>query len=249
MRSILALLLLLASALPAAAQARQYAVLSLIGDRLLVVQYYPNESAFRSDGSLQAVVQLDDNSLDKTALQATDYALKAVDKTAKPVLLVAKDFSLYDAHAAIAKAGQSSTQLLERIDPMLRGSGATHLVLITKLKHEARVQQLKDALLGSGELEGVGFYVDAGRGAPNQIGSATNAVLGPFAYFRLELIDLATRKVLKEEKVVASRAVANPNSANPWSALTNAQKIAALQDIIRRETLRAVPLLLGAPRL
>jgi len=249
MRYFLALLLVLAGALPAAAQTRQYAVLSLIGDRLMVAQYYPNESAFRSDGSLQAIVQLDDNAFDKTALQATDYALKAIDKSARPVLLVAKDSSLYDAHAAITRAGQSSAQLLERIDPMLRGSGATHLVLITKLKHEARVQQLKDTMLGSGELEGVGFYVDAGRGAPNQMGSANNAVLGPFAYLRLELIDLASRKVVKEEKVVASRAIPNPGSSNPWATLTNAEKIGTLQDIIRRETLRAVPVLLGAPRL
>lgn len=248
MRKFLVFLLLLAGALPALGQQRQYAILSLIGDRLMVAQYYPNESAFRTDGNLQAVVQLDDNAFDKSALQAADGALKAIDKSAKPVLLVAKDTSLYDAQAALAKSNQSSTALLERIDPMLRGSGATHLVLITKLKHEARVQVLKDTMLGSGELEGVGFYVDAGRGSPGQMGSTTNAVLGPFAYFRLELIDLATRNVVKEEKVVASRTFSNPGSANPWATLTNAEKIGTLQDIIRRETARAIPVLLGAPR-
>ena len=248
MRQFLALLLF-ACALPASAQARQYAVLSLIGDKLMVAQYYPNEAAFRSDGSLQVVVALDDNAFDKTALQAADAALKSVDKTARPVLLVAKDTSLYETQAGIAKTGRSSAELLERIDPMLRGSGATHLILITKLKHEARVQVLKDTMLGSGELEGVGFYVDSGRGAPNELGSGSNAVLGPFAYFKLELIDLATRKVVREEKVTASRPVANPGSANPWAALTNAEKIGTLQDIIRRETVKAIPVLLGAPRL
>jgi hypothetical protein len=249
MRYITAFLLLVCAALPAAAQPRHYAVLSLVGDRLHVAQYYPTESAFRSDGNLQAFVQLDDNSLDKTVLQAANAALKAADKSASPILLVAQDTSLYDAHAAILKSGRSSTMLLERIDPMLRGSGATHLVLVTKLRHEARVQQLKDTALGSGELEGLGFYVDAGRGAPNELGSAAHAVLGPFAYVKLELIDLAARKVIKEEKVVASRVIPTPGTSNPWNALTSAQKVGALQDILRRETARAIPVLLGAPRL
>jgi hypothetical protein len=247
MRYFLLLLLALSSAASIAADSRRFAVLSLIGDKLMVAQYYPNEG-FRSDGSLQALVSLDDNAFDKTALQAVDAVLKRIDKDAKPLLLVARDTSLYDAQAAVAKSGQNSVALLERLDPMLRGSGTTHLILLTKLRHEARVQQLKDTALGSGELEGIGYYLDAGRGAPNKLGSSGDAVFGPFAYVRLELIDLAARRIVKEEKVVASRAFPNPGSANPWATMSNSEKILALQDIIRRETSRAVPALLGTPR-
>ena len=52
MRSLLPFLLLLASVFSVHAQTRQYAVLSLIGDRLLVAQYFPSEG-FRNDASLQ----------------------------------------------------------------------------------------------------------------------------------------------------------------------------------------------------
>jgi hypothetical protein len=248
MRILLSALLACLGLAAGAAEARQFAVLSLMGDKLLVVQYYPNEG-FRSDNSLEASVQLDDNSLDKTALQAADATLQKIEPGAKPVLLVAKDTALYEAQAALARSGKDSRELLPSLGPMLRGSGATHLILVTKLKHEARVQQFKDTLLGSGQLEGLGFYVDTGRPLPNAPqGAPTPAVLGPFAYFRLELIDIATGRILREEKVVASRTFTNPETGNAWTALSNREKILVLQDIIRRETTNAIPNLVKLAR-
>ena len=136
---------------------------------------------------------------------------------------------------------------------MLRGSGSTHLILVTKIRHEARVRELKDAYLGGGELEGLGFYVDAGRQSPTSTpdnpGLGGTPVLGPFAYYKLELIDLAKGEILKKEEITASRVFANPGSSNPWATLTNQEKISTLQDIIRRETAKAVPVLLGRPRI
>jgi len=231
-----------------AAEGRQFAVLSLIGDRLLVVQYYPNEG-FRSDNSLEAAVVLDDNSLDKTALQAADATLQRVEPGTKPVLLVARDSSLYETQKELVRTGKNSRELLPTLGPMLRGSGATHLILITKMKHEARVQQMKDTFLGSGMLEGLGFYVDTGRTLPNApTGMPAPGVLGPFAYFRLELIELSSGRIVREEKVVASRTFTNPDSGNAWMALNNRDKILVLQDIIRRETTNAIPNLVRLAR-
>jgi hypothetical protein len=169
------------------------------------------------------------------------------------VLLVAKDSSLYEAQAILAQTGKTSKDLLPQIGPMMRGSGATHLILVTKLKHEARVQQLKDTFIGSGTLEGLGFYVDSGRATPptadGKPGLAATPVLGPFAYYKLELIDLARGEIVKTEEVVASKVFTNPGSSNAWSTLTNPEKIQALEEILRRETARAVPVLLGGLRL
>jgi hypothetical protein len=247
MRNLLLALLFCLGAVTGA-QARQFAVLSLVGDKLLVVQYYQNEG-FRSDNSLEAMVALDDNSLDKTVLQAADATLQKIEPGMKPVLLVAKDTALYQAQAELARTGKSSKELLASLGPMLRGSGATHLILVTKLKHEARVQQIKDTLLGSGTLEGLGFYVDTGRTLPNAPqGGPAPSVLGPFAYFRLELIELASGQILREEKVVASRTFTNPETGNAWMALSNHDKILVLQDIIRRETTNAIPNLVRLAR-
>jgi len=244
----LLLLAFLALAASGFAEARQFAVLSLIGDKLLVVQYYPNEG-FRNDNSLQAMVSLDDNSLDKTVLQAASVTLEKIEPGAKPVLLVAKDTLLYETQVELARTGKGAKELLPTIGPMLRGSGATHLILVTKLKHEARVQQIKDTLLGSGMLEGLGFYVDTGRPLPNApVGQPVPAVLGPFAYFKLELVDLAKGEVVRREQVVASRTFTNSESGNAWTALSNQEKIQVLQDIIRRETTNAIPNLVKLAR-
>ena len=252
MRILLLVLTLLASAASGAAESRRFAVLSLIGDKLLVMQY-TSTSSFQADQGLQAIVHLDDNSLDKTTLQAVDGALKAFDRTITPLLLVAKDTTLYDAQAELLASGRSSTSLLEKISPMLRGSGSTHLILVTKIRHEARVRELKDTYLGGGQLEGLGFYVDAGRSSPTATpdnpGLGGTPVLGPFAYYKLELIDIARSEIVKTEVVTASRVFANPGSANPWSTLSNTEKIATLQDILRRETAKAVPVLLGRPKI
>jgi len=243
----LVLFLLLVVANAAAAADRHYAVLSLIGDKLLVVQYYQNEG-FRSDSSLQASLALDDNALDKTALQAVDQTLRQVEPNDKPVLLVAKDTSLYEKQAELLRTGQTSKDLLPAVGPLLRGSGATHLILLTKVKSEARVQSVKDIALGSGMLEGLGFYVDTGRTLPNApAGSPVNAVLGPFAYFRLELIDLGRNEILREEKVIASRAYST-EGGNAWGLLSSSEKIATLQEIVRRETIKAVPSLVRLAR-
>ena len=242
------LLAFLALAASGWAEARQFAVLSLIGDKLLVVQYYPNEG-FRNDNNMQALVSLDDNSLDKTALAAASATLEKIEPGAKPVLLVAKDTSLYEAQAELRRTGKSAKELLPALGPMLRGSGATHLILLTKLRHEARVQQVKDTILGSGMLEGLGFYVDTGRAMPNAPqGQAVTGVLGPFAYFKLELIDLAKGDVVRTEQVVASRTFTNSESGNAWTALSNREKIEVLQDIIRRETTNAIPNLVKLAR-
>jgi hypothetical protein len=250
MRILFFILLALASVLSSAADSRRFAVLSLLGDKLLVAQYAPT-TGFQTESGMQAFVSLDDNSFDKVVLQSADGAIKMVDRANTPVLLVARDTSLYEAQMNLLNTGQSSKLLLAQIGPLLRGSGATHLILVTKIRRPARVQQLKDTFMGSGTLEGLGFYVDAGRATPATAdgpGLGGTPILGPFAYFQLELIDLARGEVVKQEEVIASKTYSNPGSANAWATLSNAEKINALQDIVRRETAKAVPALLGVPR-
>jgi hypothetical protein len=250
MRILFFILLALASASSVAAESRRFAVLSLLGDKLLVAQYAPT-SGFQTESGLQAFVSLDDNSFDKVVLQSADGAIKMVDRANTPVLLVARDTSLYDAQMNLLNTGQSSKLLLGQIGPMLRGSGATHLILVTKIRRQARVQQLKDTFMGSGMLEGLGFYVDAGRATPATAdgpGLGGTPILGPFAYFKLELIDLARGEVVRQEEVVASKIYSNPGSSNAWATLSNSEKINALQEILRRETAKAIPPLLGLPR-
>ena len=244
MRFIATALLLLASLAAQAADNRHFAVLSLIGDKILFAQYFP-DAAGRLDSSDKQFVALEDDVLDKTALAAVDLALKRTGGLAsKPVLLSVRDPALYDTQSSSGDTNATSRRLLERIAGLLKASGATHLILITKYRHEARIRD-KDEERGAGSIEGLGFYIDAGP----PLGATTGSpgMLAVFAYLRYQLVDVARGTVLKEETSLASKAysVFRSETGDAWHSVTNLQKVQALQELVRGETARIVPNLVG----
>jgi hypothetical protein len=242
MRVLIAALLLFGTLGACAEDARRYAVLSLIGDRLLVSQYNPAIGA-RLDTNKRDYIALDDNVLDKAALLAANQAITKLDPAAKPILMVARDMSLYEAPA---ESISGTSPLFLKIGGMLKGSGATHLILVTKLRREARIK-MHDSTVGTGMLEGVGFYIDNTMGTrDSRTGESGSGLLGPFVYARLELVEAASGKALAEEVIVATRAYspASTNATIAWEALSSAQKVRALREMIGEEIGNAVPRLL-----
>lgn len=239
---------LFAAAALAHAEDRKFAVMSLIGDEMLVVQYVPMIGG-RIDKNTRDYLQLDDPVLDKTALLAADQALKQIDPAAKPVLLFARQRSLYEASGQLLEGG-NMTKLLGLVRPLAQGTGATHLILFTKVRSEARMQ-LRDATLGSGMVEGVGFYVDPTTDIIlTKTGESATGFVGAFAYFRVSLVDLAKGEVVREERVVASRtrSVPNTKASDVWSGTSGQEKMRTLQNLVRDEVAKSVPKLVGAPQ-
>jgi hypothetical protein len=238
----LLLIVLLASGPSGAAEARKYAVLSLIGDGMLISQWVPSTGA-RLDPNTKEFIPIVEGVFDKAALLATNNALKGLDPEAKPVLLFARERFIYEAQNKVLDKGGKTVELLEHIRGLLAGTGATHLILITKLRNEARLK-LSDTTVGSGMLEGVGFYIDSNM--PIQLvqtGESSTGFMAAFAYFKGELIDLARGQAVNEVRVVASAVHSTPNrmALHAWNALSGAQKITMLQDLVSRETTRVIP--------
>ena len=90
----------------------------------------------------------------------------------------------------------------------------------------------------------MGFYVDYGSfsRAP-YISDAERGVLSPYAYMRISLIDLASGRVLNEERVLASNGytVDVGTIGDAWRALSDQEKDRRLQQVVREETARVVP--------
>ena len=241
MRSLILVLLLALSPCVGADEGRKYAVLSLIGDRLLIVQHVPTVGS-HLDRNVRQFLLLEDPSIEKAALLAADQALRRVDPTTKPVLLFPQDAALYAAQAKLLEEGGSSIRLLDAVRGLLQGTGTTHLILLTKLRAEALLR-LSDRSVGSGFLEGAGFYIDLSlptrRSDTRQSGTG---FLAPFAYFKIALIDLARGEVVKEERIRASltRSAARSEQGDAWNALSAEEKVRLLQNLIRSETARAV---------
>lgn len=234
MQRLLAVLVLLVATTAAAADARRYAVLSLIGDKLQLA-YAVGVVGAPVDSIERRSVPLDDTAIDKAALLAVNDAAKKL-QLGEPVLLQAWERSLFDVSAGTAA-------IVEWIRQLTKDRKVTHAILITKLAHDG-IPALQKPFVGNGTLEGVGFFVGrtpAPAGAdPN---SAGPGFLSPFAYFRVSLIDLKTGQVLKEERGLASDTIdaSNTMSGNAWEALDARQKLEKLQAMVRTELATVLP--------
>ncbi|MBC8023811.1 MAG: hypothetical protein H7Y14_11865 [Burkholderiales bacterium] len=136
--------------------------------------------------------------------------------------------------------------LLGLIRPLVGNSGATHLVLFTKARREARMQ-LDNIALGTGTVEGVGFYVDpVTEVLVRERQQNATGFVAAFAYFDVALVDLGKGAIVAEQRVVASRTMAAPNSVatEVWSGISGAEKLRMLQGILRQEVARTLPALL-----
>jgi hypothetical protein len=240
MRSLFLTLLLALASVPSYAQeARLYAVLSLIGDRLQLVQRVP-ATEVTPERSVVEFIDMQERVFDQTVRIAAFDILRSAEPKSTPVMLQARDPALYAAQAQLLEPGSVSFDALRS---MLVGTKATHLVLVTRYRFEAMLPT-DTGHVGSGALEGLGFYID--RSKPLIAGSSGEAgygFLAPFAYFQVSLYDIASRQVVRTERVVASKTLSAARSpeGDPWTTLTSEQKVALLRDMITIEIKRTLP--------
>src|SRR5688500_1189752 len=245
-RYLAALALVLVSFCAQAQDGRRYAVLSLVGDKLLVVQREPSVGS-HLDKNMRIFVELPDNSIDRAVVLAVDDELRRANPRSTPVLLASRDIRLYNAASVNADQKDGIARVFAAVKPVVSGTNATHLVLITKHRHRAMLR-LADGHVGSGTLEGVGFYVDHGTFARSiHQNDAERGFIAPFTYLRIALVEIATGRVVAEEKVIGSEAVSHEvgSVGNAWLLLSEEEKVARLTSVIRDVTAKNLPRVLA----
>lgn len=247
MRRLLAIVAWLATACSCAhAEERRFAVLSLLSDQMTVVTHDTGTGS-SLDRNRHESFAVPGNVLDKRTVLAIDDALRRAQVKPDAVLLFTSDPAVFAAQARLLDDDKSVTALLATLDPVVRGAHATHLILASKYRHDAMLQ-MADGKVGSGKLEGIGFYLDRTmRTISGDTREEAYGFLAPYAYFRLSLIDLATGQVVRDVPIFASvaRSAAHSATGNAWDAMTPQAKANALESLIRSETARAVPVLLA----
>jgi hypothetical protein len=246
MRTVIAALVLLAAPLLAQAEERRYAVLSLIGDRLLLVSRDMSTGS-QLDRNQRSYVELPDATLDNATAIAVDDALQKAGAGSGTVLLSLRDPRIIALQRDMLEGNGETAALLAGLRDRLGQVKATHLVVATKYRHESMLR-MADGHVGSGNLEGLGFYIDHTlRTRDTDTGESGTGFLAPFAYFRLSLVELGNWKVLREERVLASatRSAARSKSRHPWDAMSATEKARLLQTIIRRDVMLTVPKLVA----
>jgi len=233
---------IVAAPVSAADAQRHFAVLSLIGDALTVVTY-EGATGTHLDRNQHQSLPVKDPVFDQAALFAVDDALKLRAPGATVQLLGAAP-SMYEHEERFFKG---STAVLP---PELRKgmAGATHLILITKHRDEARLKTAQGAI-GAGSIEGLGFYIDKVIWMTrSDTGESAQGMLGPFVYIKASLIDLQSSSVLSQRQITASTTLSAGRAEkgiNPWDALPAAKKVEILRNIINEELTRVVPELLA----
>ena len=226
-----------------AQEARRYAVLSLLGDELVLV-YAAAVTGSNVDSNRHRAVPDPAGGFDKMALSMAGRALEAGGGSAALISIAPSPLHqnperLFDgADIALPDAW------VEQID----NAQATHVVLLTKLRGRASIP-LADGHVGVGNLRGLGYYVDrmtnlemAGTGATGQ------GMIAAYAYMRLTLADGRTGRVLKQRSIQAARPYAVAQSTtvtDPWELLKPDEKVSRLRVLLEGQLTRELPALVA----
>ena len=230
-------------------ESRTYAVISLIGDKINIVGHQVTTGS-NMDRNRQSPLAVDSRGLDETAILAAIDAIKRVDARVATVGLTVSNATLYELQNELFEPQDRSVALLAALKDLAQSQNATHIVLITKHRGAALLR-LRDQYSGSGKIEGVGFYLDADLPTRRTDTNASGqGFMAPFAYIKIILVDAKTMAVIREQAAEESTAISTAyaeGSLRPADVLTPAQKVAALQTMIRRAVARAIPTVLGTP--
>ena len=244
----LALFLGLALACSANAQTaddslKKVAIVSLIGEVMTIDTYRPKVGT-SIDSNHRDVIPIQTPVFDHTALLAAGDALAKLNPAAVVVsLAVPAPGSDADPARLVVdgKVAPSSAFIAS-----LQEQGFTHLLTITKHRAPARLHLGVDTV-GSGNLQGIGFYVDNDfRTRRRDTGETGTGFMAPYVYIKLTLVELGTLQLRGEEVIMASAARSaanNKDGFSPWGAMTPEQKVGMLKSLIKRHVTETVPLL------
>lgn len=231
-----------------AADARTFAIVSLIGDQFTIVQ---RESATGSNirRNQRKAVRFDNAVIDREAIVAADEALQKArgNSGALAALVVMRDASVLAAQERMLEVGADLRELIPAVRAGLADKHPSHVILIAKYRADARIP-VKDGSVGDGRIDGVGFYLD-----PTYHGDVTygrpdfRGFIAPFAYFQVALIDMERREILGKEVATAAfmRTNEHAESLTPWDLMSAAEKMEALEDMVARETARMIAAVLA----
>ncbi len=229
-----------------AAQAPQYAVLSLIGGGLNLVFATDKTTGSRLDRSARQTIELPGKPFDVAAMKQIQTSLQAVAPQREVALFNGAPSAVAAAPGSLVKDGK--LQLSEPLLAALRGSGASQLLMVTRHRQEAHIQ-LYQQEVGQGRLEGVGFYIDQVTEVFDKTKKETSfGFLAPFVNLQLTVVDLASARVLREQSMSFAEPYLAPDGtrgSSVWDALSPERKMTILQAMIAQQMKRAMDVVLA----
>jgi hypothetical protein len=231
-----------ANAQPATAPAVSapvYAVLSLIGDKLNIV-IAQLQTGTRLDINQRDSIDIDNAVFDNAAVSAVAAAVRKIDPKAELAAINTRSAVLFEKQRTLFAQSGDTISMPGAIRDALKAQSATHLFLITKRRDDANAQFTDGSSDGKGRLEGLGFYLDGSMQTKvSQTGASGRGFVAPYVYIDVALIEVASSRVIKKEKITVSNPVsggaAEKDIGNPWAALSSSEKVRLVDFLVRRE--------------
>jgi hypothetical protein len=221
----------------AAAGARTYAIVSLIGDQFSVVSRRPDVGT-RLDPNERTTLPVPDAVFDRVAAAAVEKLLRDA-RPGTPVLTaLIRDPRLFALQDKLLQESGESHDMRIALRDLLAKAGATDLILVTKHRGEPQFEVVTGLISAGGWLSGIGFYVDSERRMFNTEHRMTGeGFLAPYAYLAVSLLDLGSMRVVKSKpglKTTMALPQDKHAAAHSWDAMTAKEKVDALEFVIRK---------------
>jgi hypothetical protein len=234
---------------PVPAETPVYAILSLIGDRLDIV-IRQLQTGTRLDSNNHQLLPIIDPIFDEAAVTAATNAIREAIPKVEIAALRTRSQVLFDKQAALFEVKGETMAMPNAIKDALREQGATKLVLVGKRRDDASFMFANGTYDGAGKLEGLGFYLD-GTWSTQTVDPKTGATseggvgfIAPFAYMEVTLVDIPSCRVLGKKKVaayyMAGSGRAEQDIGEPWRALTSADKVRLINQLVTRDVAASV---------
>lgn len=223
------------------------AFLSLAGDSI-TTQFFMRSTGSKMDGNRKMLMPIDNPVFDMEAIQSANKAFKQLRPGVKTTLLVTADKGLFQAQNDLFEDVEANKDNRTYLSSLLSNRAITQLILITKNRAYAEFK-VENGLVGSGRLEGLGFYMDNETRLMNSRSLVTGSgFVASFVYLKVRLIDAQTLTVLKEVNVKESDLNVNYQITQvhqvAWDATTSEQKVRRLNEVLAGAMGDAIPALL-----
>lgn len=226
-----------------------YALLSLIGDKLEIV-IKQHQIGSNLNQNRRQPIPIDNPVFDSTAAQAAGNSIKRAQPNAELALLNARSAVLFEKQRLLFDERGDKIDVPEAIVSAAKQQGANRLLLVLKRRDDANfLFTASGTYADGGKLEGLGFFLDGTMQVntydekSHQRTAAGKGFIAPYAYIEVILLDTATLRILGRRAISASRMVGSGRAGQdidePWNALSSADKVRHVNQLIEREVTKA----------
>ena len=181
-------------------------VVSTVGSQLTIVTAREQTGTNR-DRNYAEARPVSDPILDATALTAAKAAIEKARPGASVATLRLSDAKLLaDQEKWFGQEKLDAPELMELLKAEIGDDPATRLIIIAA--HRADILlRLEHGYVGFGKAAGLGFYIDrVARVSRSDTGQKGQGVFGPFANFRIVLVDPRSLVIEREQAIAAGTA-------------------------------------------